>query len=75
MGRRFESSCLHHKFMRKTLIKNLESRIEKECDILKKNDKILEVVLVNTTIKIILKKHNKIYIGRLNDMEFSSTGN
>ena len=44
--------------MHKTTIKNLESNIEKKCDILKKNDKILEVVIENTNIKLTLFKKN-----------------
>ena len=42
--------------MKKTKIKNIASGIEKNCDILRKNDNILEVVLEGTTIKILLKK-------------------
>ena len=42
--------------MNKTTIKNINNNIEKKCDILKKNDNILEVVIENTTIKIVLKK-------------------
>ena len=61
--------------MHKTIIKNLETGIEKNCDILKKNNNILEVVIEKTTIKIFLKKHNNIYIGKYKDMEFTSTGN
>ena len=47
----------------------------KNCDILKKNDKILEVVIEGTTIKILLKKHRNQYIGKFKEMEFISTGN
>ena len=61
--------------MHKTTIKNLETNIEKKCDILKKNDKILEVVIENTTIKLTLFKKNKLYVGRFKDMEFVSNGN
>ena len=61
--------------MRKTTIKNLETNIEKKCDILKKNDKILEVVIENTTIKLTLFKKNRLYICRFKDMEFVSNGN
>ena len=61
--------------MHKTTIKNLETNIEKKCDILKKNDKILEVVIENTTIKLTLFKKNKLYIGRFKDLEFVSNGN
>ena len=61
--------------MNKTVIKNIETGIEKKCDILNKNDKILEVVLENTTIKIFLKKHNNIYVGKYKNMEFTSSGN
>lgn len=61
--------------MKKTKITNIESGISKACDILKKNDKFLEVVIEDTTIKIILKKHNNKYIGKFKDMEFVSSGN
>tara|TARA_B100001123_G_C14924001_1_gene872908 strand:- start:65 stop:250 length:186 start_codon:yes stop_codon:yes gene_type:complete len=61
--------------MSKTIIKSIQSGIEKKCDILKKNDSFLEVVLENTTIKIILKKNKNIYVGKYKDMEFVSTGN
>ena len=60
--------------MRKTVIRNINSGIEKNCDILKKNDHILEVVLDDTTIKIILKKKSSKYIGYFKDMEFESEG-
>ena len=42
--------------MDKTKIKNIETGIIKNCDILKKNEQFLEVVIENTTIKILLKK-------------------
>jgi len=61
--------------MQKTQIKNLETGISKKCDILKKNDRFLEVVLEGTTIKILLKKYNNQYIGKFKDMEFISSGN
>ena len=61
--------------MKKTIIKNIQTGIKKNCDVLKKNENILEVVLENTTIKIILKKKNDYYIGKYSDMEFISTGN
>ena len=61
--------------MQKTLIKNIETGISKRCDILKKNEQFLEVVLEDTTIKILLKKHKNYYIGKYKDMEFVSTGN
>ena len=60
--------------MNKTIIKNLETGVEKKCDILNKNDKILEVVIENTTIKILLRKHKSVYIGKFKDMEFTSRG-
>ena len=60
--------------MNRTKIKNISSGIEKNCDILKKNDQILEVVLDDTTIKIVLKKKNEKYIGYYKDMEFESDG-
>ena len=60
--------------MNKTKIKNIASGIEKDCDILRKNDQILEVVLVDTTIKILLKKRTNKYIGYYKDMEFESDG-
>ena len=61
--------------MLKTTIKNLETDIEKKCDILKKNDKILEVVIENTTIKLTLFKKKNLYVGRFKDLEFVSNGN
>jgi hypothetical protein len=60
--------------MQKTIIQNIETGITKNCDILKKNDRILEVILEGTTIKILLKKHNHKYIGKFKEMEFVSTG-
>jgi len=61
--------------MHKTTIKNLETNIQKKCDILKKNDKVLEVVIENTTIKLTLFKKNSLYVGRFKDLEFISSGN
>ena len=60
--------------MRTTTIKNIATGITKKCDILSKNDNFLEVVLVDTTIKIILKKKSDIYIGSYKNMEFTSEG-
>jgi len=60
--------------MQKTQIKNIETGISKNCDILKKNDQFLEVVLEGTTIKILLKMKNKMYVGKFKDMEFVSSG-
>ena len=80
MGHRFESCRAHHykellSIMQKTIIQNIETGVTKNCDILRKNDQILEVVLEGTTIKILLKKHNNKYIGKFKEMEFISTGN
>ncbi len=75
MGRRFESCRAHHYFMRQTIIKNIATGITKKCDILSKNDNFLEVVLVDTTIKIILKKKSGIYIGSYKNIEFTQRGN
>ena len=80
MGHRFESCRAHHykeisNIMQKTIIQNIETGVTKNCDILKKNEKMLEVVLEGTTIKILLKKHNNKYIGKFKEMEFVSTGN
>ena len=61
--------------MLKTTIQNIETGVTKNCDILKKNDQFLEVVLEGTTIKILLKKQRDKYIGKFKDMEFVSTGN
>ena len=61
--------------MKKTIIKNITTGISKECDILKKNDQYLEVVLEGTTVKILLKKKLNKYIGKFKEMEFISTGN
>ena len=58
-----------------TIIKNINSGIEKKCDILRKNENYLEVVLHDTTIKILLKKKNNMYVGKFKDMEFISFGN
>ncbi len=74
MGRRFESCRAHHYLMKQTIIKNIATGITKKCDILSKNDNFLEVVIVDTTIKIILKKKSGIYIGSYKDMEFISEG-
>ena len=74
MGRRFESCRAHHLKMNKTKIKNIASGIEKNCDILRKNDQLLEVVIDDTTIKILLKKKSNKYIGYFKDMEFESDG-
>ena len=60
--------------MKQTIIKNIATGITKKCDILSKNDNFLEVVLVDTTIKIILKKKSGIYVGSYKDMEFISEG-
>ena len=61
--------------MDKTQIKNIETGISKNCDILKKNQQFLEVVIENTTIKILLKRMKNQYVGKYKDMEFVSTGN
>ena len=74
MGHRFESCRAHHFLMKQTIIKNIATGISKKCDILYKNESILEVVLVGTTIKIILKKKSNIYIGYYKEMEFISEG-
>ena len=60
--------------MKKAKIKNIVSGIEKNCDILRKNDNILEVVLEGTKIKILLKKKTNKYIGYFKEMEFESDG-
>ena len=60
--------------MRQTIIKNIATGITKKCDILSKNDHFLEVVLVDTTIKIILKKKSGMYFGSYKNMEFTSQG-
>ena len=60
--------------MQKTKIKNINSGIKKTCDILRKTDQILEVVIEETTIKILLKKKTNKYIGYFKDMEFESEG-
>ena len=74
MGRRFESCRAHHFFMRQTIIKNIATGVTKKCDILFKSDNFLEVVLIDTTIKITLKKKSGIYIGSYKNMEFISEG-
>ena len=74
MGRRFESCRAHHFSMRQTIIKNIATGIMKKCDVLSKNDNFLEVVLVDTTIKITLRKKSGTYIGTYKNMEFTSEG-
>ena len=46
----------------------------KKCDILKKNNNFLEVVLEGTTIKLTLKRKSDVYIGFYKGMEFISEG-
>ncbi|MBT4646275.1 MAG: hypothetical protein HOC10_07170 [Pelagibacteraceae bacterium] len=60
--------------MRQTIIKNIATGITKKCDVLSKNDNFLEVVLVDTTIKITLRKKSGIYVGSYKNMEFTSDG-
>ena len=60
--------------MKQTFIKNIATGITKKCDILRKNDNFLEVVLEGTTIKITLKKKSNLYIGFYRNMEFTSEG-
>jgi len=60
--------------MQKTKIQNIETGISKNCDILKKNNQFLEVVIEGTTIKILLKKINDRYVGKFKEMEFVSSG-
>tara|TARA_Y100001970_G_scaffold170949_1_gene208992 strand:- start:634 stop:825 length:192 start_codon:yes stop_codon:yes gene_type:complete len=63
--------------MNKTIIKNIETGVSKNCDILYKNDIILELVIEDTTIKVILKKKNKtdqFYVGKISNMDFQSIG-
>ena len=74
MGHRFESCRAHHFLMKQTIIKNLATGMTKKCDILKKNNNFLEVVLEGTTIKLTLKKKSDVYIGCYKDMEFISEG-
>ena len=60
--------------MKKTVIKNIATGIKKNCDILRKNDHILEVVLEGTTLKILLRKKRNKYISYFKEMEFESDG-
>jgi hypothetical protein len=60
--------------MRQTIIKNIATGITKKCDVLSKNDNFLEVVLVDSTIKITLRKKSGIYVGSYKNMEFTSEG-
>ena len=63
--------------MEKTTISNIETGITKKCDILYKNSKRLEVVIEETTIKVILKKNTineKFYSGKFSNMDFQSSG-
>ena len=74
MGHRFESCSAHQFFMKQIIIKNIATGISKKCDILNKNENILEVVLEGTTIKITLKKKGVIYVCSYKEMEFTSEG-
>jgi len=63
--------------MQKTIIKNIETGISKNCDILNKNETVLEIVIEDTTIKLTLKKNkpnDKYYIGKFSNMDFQSEG-
>jgi len=60
--------------MKKTIIKNIATGIEKKCDILKKNHNLLEVVIEDTTIKILFRKKSNIFFGTYKEMEFISEG-
>ena len=63
--------------MKKTIIKNIETGISKNCDILHKNETVLEIVIEDTTIKLTLKKNkpnDKYYIGKFSNMDFQSEG-
>ena len=63
--------------MEKTTISNIETGITKECDIIYKNDKRLEVVIEKTTVKVVLMKNipsQEFYIGKFSNMDFRSTG-
>ena len=60
--------------MKKIIIKNIATGIEKKCDILKKNHNYLEVVIEGTTIKIILKKKFNKFVGTYKEIEFISKG-
>ena len=61
-------------FMQKTSIKNIETDISKSCDVLRKTENILEVVIEETNIKLVLTKKNNMYVGKYKEMEFISTG-
>ena len=60
--------------MQKTSIKNIETDISKSCDVLRKTENILEVVIEETNIKLVLTKKNNMYVGKYKEMEFISTG-
>ncbi len=63
--------------MEKTTISNIETGVTKNCDILYKSIKKIELVIEGTTIKVILKKNNpldKYYVGKISNMDFQSTG-
>ena len=63
--------------MEKTTIINIETGVSKKCDILFKNNKKLEVVIEDTTIKITLMKKKPLeqyYNGKYLNMDFQSSG-
>jgi len=63
--------------MKKTTIENLETGVSKSCDILYKKLLKLEIVIENTTIKVVLTKKDikdEYYIGKISNMLFRSNG-
>ena len=63
--------------MKKTTIENLETGVSKNCDILYKKPLKLEIVIEDTTIKVVLIKKDikdEHYIGKISNMLFRSNG-
>ena len=64
--------------MRRTLVKCIDNGKEVGADILEQSDKRLKVALDGTKMAITLSKRtssDRIYIGSIHGLEFSSTGN
>jgi len=63
--------------MQSTTVTCTDTEKTLSADILKKSDKFLEVVVEGSNIKLKLTKKTpdeKIYIGRMSGLEFTSTG-
>jgi hypothetical protein len=63
--------------MKKTKVTCIDTEKTLDADILKKSSKLLEVAVDGSNLKLKLTKNTpdeKIYIGRMSGLEFTSTG-